>query len=156
MDSVYQRRKARAGPAEFIREQHRRLIGILRRIDMTGDRLERIELASTLSEEIREFIALECEVLQPALDDAVPEQFSIAGAAHRRRGDLVALAARLDVAASRDEDPGQIVNRIFSTMVVHIGAAVREIMPCIERFPAASSELLEARLRDLKEKMAEH
>jgi len=148
--------ESRPGPVEFLREQHRRVVGVLRRMEMASDRNERIEYSSTVSEEIREFVSLEETPLREVMEPMIPAHFTHTGAAYKRRAHLLSLCGALEAAALNNRDPARIANQIFSCWVIHMGAAKRALFPAIENLPHAQAEDLEARLRDAKERMAEH
>ena len=147
---------ARGGPAEFVREQHRRLFDLLRAVAGARDPDERIELAASLGDELYHLVALECGALQAAFAARLPAFFDVAGEAHARRTRLAVLADEVASAAIDGLITRALVDEIFSAAADHVAVTVRELLPLLEALPAAQAASLEGRLRDAKERMAEH
>lgn len=139
-----------------MREQYRRLLRCFPRLDASNDDFERIEYVSTLCDELRQLVALECSVLHPNLNDALPDQFAIGTDAHSRRSELIALAGELESLALDAPRFGAVVDKAFNCSVTHVQRALRELLPYLETMRRNPAERLAEELLSLKERMAEH
>lgn len=145
--------------ADFLREQHRRLFGVLRALAATRDPDERVELAAGVGDELEQLLALERGVVLPVLEGCAesradpPVEDASAGA---RRVHLAALAERLTLAAEGGEITKGLLDEVFALAAEHVNQTIRQVFPHLERLPAPVAARMEAHLRDLKERLAEH
>lgn len=147
---------ARPGPAEFLREQHRRLFDLVRKVGVTRDADERIEFAAALGDELCELIALERGPLKRCFQHQLPAFFEPDCQADVRRAQLAVLAEQVASAASDGRVTRALVDEIFECASAHVAAAIRVVLPLVEALPADDAAALDTSLRDHKERMAEH
>lgn len=145
--------------ADFLREQHRRLFGVLRALAATRDPDERVEIAAALGDELEQLLALERGVVLPTLEGWAesradpPVEDAAAGA---RRARLAALAEQVTRAAEGGEITKALLDEVYALAAEHVNETIRLVLPHLERLPAPAAARMEAHLRDLKERLAEH
>ena len=147
---------APAAPAGFVRDRHRRLLGLVRTLDASRDEDERVELVARLAEELATFVALEDDVLGPWLAARAPDQFGPGSQAAARRAELVSLTARLEAAPASGPAYLAALEALGVVLVEHVRSALRDLVPALEALPAAESKRLHTALVDTQERMTEH
>lgn len=138
-----------------IRHVHRRVLNLFRPLESCQDDFERIERVSVICDEIRQLLTAEHCVLYPLLEHT-PAEASTTTAARLRQASVLSLVERLETVSPEEADFDVLARHTYHSLREYVCANERELFPLVSQLPANSLHDADRRLRDLRERMAEH
>lgn len=138
-----------------IRHVHRRVLNLFRPLESCQDDFERIERVSVICDEIRQLLTAEHYVLYPLLEDTKAEP-SATTAARLRQASVLSLVERLETVSPEEADFDVLARHTYHSLREYVCANERELFPLVSQLPLNSLHDADRRLRDLRERMAEH
>jgi hypothetical protein len=139
-----------------IRHVHRRVLNLFRPLESCQDDFERIERVSVICDEIRQLLTAEHCVLYPLLEDAATEAGPTTTAARLRQASVLSLVERLETVSPEEADFDVLARHTYHSLREYVCANERELFPLVSQLPVTSLHDADRRLRDLRERMAEH
>lgn len=138
-----------------IRHVHRRVLNLFRPLENCQDDFERIERVSVICDEIRQLLTAEHCVLYPLLEHT-PAEAATTTAARLRQASVLSLVERLETLSPEEADFDVLARHTYHSLREYVCANERELFPLVSQLPVNSLYDADRRLRDLRERMAEH